>query len=141
MECLFCRQLESAAHRSEDLLFEDERVFAFLHEDWSVLGHAVMVWKSHVENLSDLSPTELSQFMAAYQGIEKALLRAARAARAVVFKLGLMVPHLHLHIYPVSASADRPEVMGAIDGQKQRDFNPLERNTFRQAVRDLLEAG
>lgn len=141
MECTFCRQLDSAAQRYEDLLFEDEQVFAFLHEDWSVLGHAVVVWKGHVENLSDLSPTELRQFMAAYHQIEKALLRGAEAVRAVVFKLGLMVPHLHLHIYPISASADRRQVMAAIDGQKQRDFNPLERKAFRQAVRALLEAG
>lgn len=141
MECLFCRHLESAAHRSEDLLFEDDRVFAFLHEDWSVLGHAVVVWKGHVENLSDLSPTELDQFMDAYRPIEQALLRGAEAERAVVFKLGLMVPHLHLHIYPFSSAADRLQVMAAIDGRKQRDINPLERQMFRQRVCALIQAG
>lgn len=140
MDCTFCRQLDSAAHRSEDLLFEDERVFAFLHEDWSVLGHAVVVWKRHVENLSDLSPAQLRHFMAVYSRIEKALLRGAEASRAVVFKLGLLVPHLHLHIYPVSALASREEVMAAIEGRQQRDFNLLERKAFQQAVRSLLQA-
>lgn len=141
MNCLFCRQLESASHRSEDLLFEDERVFAFLHDDWSVLGHAVVVWKLHVENLSDLSPTELSQFMASFHSIERALLRATKAERAVIFKLGLMVPHLHLHIYPVSASADRAQVMAVIEGQKERNFNALERQDFRAGFRSLFTAG
>lgn len=140
MDCTFCRQLDPAAQRSEDLLFEDERVLAFLHEDWSVLGHTVVVWKPHVENLSDLSPAELRHFMAVYHRIEKALLRGAEARRAVVFKLGLLVPHLHLHIYPVSASASRPEVMAAIEGRKQRDFNLLERKAFQQVIRSLLQA-
>lgn len=121
-------------------MFEDEQVFAFLHEDWSVLGHTVVVWKGHVENLSDLSPPELGQFMAAYHQIETAILRLSEARRAVVFKLGLMVPHLHLHIYPISVSADRRLVMAAIDGKKQRDYNLLERKTFWLAVRAFLQA-
>jgi len=121
-------------------MFEDDHVFAYLHEDWSVLGHAVVVWKSHVQNLSDLTPTELIQCMSAFQRIEISLLRAAKAERAVILKLGVMVPHLHLHIYPVSGSADRKEVMAAIDGQSQPEFNPLERQDFRQRLQSLFQA-
>lgn len=141
MDCLFCRQLESGDHRSEDLLVEDEQVFAYLHQDWSVLGHSVVVWKSHVQNLSDLSPAALHHYMSTFQRIEKALLCATKAERAVIFKLGVMVPHLHLHIYPVPVSADRAQVMAAIEGQKQREVNLLERQDFRQLFRSLFQAG
>lgn len=122
-------------------MFEDEHVFAYLHEDWSVLGHAVVVWKSHVQNLSDLNPTELIHCLSIFQKIERSLLSAAEAERAVILKLGVMVPHLHLHIYPFSASAHRTQVMAAIDGQKQREFNSLERQDFRQLFRSLLQEG
>jgi len=139
VECLFCGQLESAAHRTDDLIFEDGNVFAFLHEDWSVLGHAVVVWNKHVENLSDLPAAQLQDFMATYSKIEKAVLVAAEADRAVLLKLGLMVPHLHLHIYPVARTVNRAAVIAAIEGKSQLTFGAEQRNEFRRALRELLQ--
>jgi hypothetical protein len=45
------------------------------------------------------------------------LLQLTGAERAVILKLGIATPHLHLHIYPVSASLDRAAVMDIIDGR------------------------
>jgi diadenosine tetraphosphate (Ap4A) HIT family hydrolase len=84
------------------------------HEDWAVRGHVMVVAQEHVENLSQLSHP--SAFVSVFLRTEEALLAATGCERAIVLKLGIMTPHLHLHIYPVSASATRAEVMAAIDG-------------------------
>src|SRR4051812_18197899 len=98
--CLFCRKLEG------DILYEDDRCAVVLHEDWAVRGHAVIVWKAHVENVSDLSMEDAAHLSQMHHRAEKALLAATGAERAILLKLGIAVPHLHIHIYPVSASMD-----------------------------------
>jgi len=65
---------------------------------------------------------------------ERVLLDATGADRAILMKLGIATPHLHLHIYPVSASLDRATVFAIIDGRTRVDRD--ERFTAR--VRDLL---
>ena len=55
--------------------------------------------------------------MTVYRKAEKVLLRLTGAERAVILKLGIVTPHLHLHIYPVSAALDRKAVMDIIDGR------------------------
>jgi len=75
----------------------------------------MVIAKQHVENLSDLLDAE--RFMKVYRKAEKVLLELTGAERAIILKLGIVTPHLHLHIYPVSASLDRKTVMDIIDAR------------------------
>ena len=75
----------------------------------------MVIARQHAENLSDLY--DYSAFLDVYRRAERALLDATGCERAIVMKLGIMTPHLHLHIYPVQASATREDVMAAIDGK------------------------
>jgi len=109
--CLFCRKIDG------DVLYEDERCAVVLHDDWAVLGHAMVVWKSHVENVSDLSEQDAAHLSQMHHTAERALLEATGAQRAILMKLGIATPHLHLHIYPVRASLDRAAVFAIIDGK------------------------
>ena len=77
----------------------------------------MVIWKRHVENISDLSEEELAHFWRVYQNVERALLEIAGADRAIMLKLGIAVPHLHVHIYPVRASLGRAAVMDMIEGR------------------------
>jgi diadenosine tetraphosphate (Ap4A) HIT family hydrolase len=113
MECVFC----SDVTRSGDVVFEDQRTWVVLHDDWSVRGHAMVVWKLHVENFSDLTPEDAAHFARVHRRAESALLEVTKADRAILMKLGIATPHLHLHIYPVSASLDRDAVMRIISGE------------------------
>lgn len=94
----------------------------------------MVIARQHVENLSDLD--EPAAFLSVYVRAERALLAATACERAIVIKLGILTPHLHLHIYPVTASATRAEVMAAIDGKTRvaRDETLVER--VRAALRD-----
>jgi diadenosine tetraphosphate (Ap4A) HIT family hydrolase len=116
MNCLFCHN-HSDLQTIGDVVFESERCAVILHEDWAVRGHAMLVWKRHVENFSELTAEEGSHFASVHRAAEKALLAATGAERAILLKLGIQVPHLHLHIYPVRAADDRAAVMAIIDGK------------------------
>lgn len=92
-----------------------------LHEDSAVRGHAMVVWRAHVENFSDLGEDDAAHFAHVHRAAEKALLEVTGAERAVLLKLGIMTPHLHLHIYPVAASLDRAAVMAIIDAKTREE--------------------
>jgi diadenosine tetraphosphate (Ap4A) HIT family hydrolase len=113
MECVFC----SDVTRSGEVVFEDQRTCVVLHDDWSVRGHAMVVWKPHVENLSDLTPEDAAHFARVLRRAERVLLDVTKADRAILMKLGIATPHLHVHIYPVSAALDRDAVMRVINSE------------------------
>jgi len=119
MTCVFCTDVRE----SGDVLFEDDRLWVVLHADWAAPGHAMVVWKQHVENVSDLDPTDALHFAGVAHRAERAILAATRAGRAVLMKLGIATPHLHLHIYPVGASLDRDAVFAIIDNRVRAPYD------------------
>jgi len=81
----------------------------------------MVVWRTHVENFSDLSEEDALHFARVHRAAEKALLEVTGAERAVLLKLGILTPHLHLHIYPVSSSLDRAAVMAILDAKTREE--------------------
>ena len=106
-----------------------------LHEDWAVRGHAMVIAKRHVENISDLSDDEAAHFTRVLRETERALLEITGADRAIILKLGIATPHLHVHIYPVSGELDRAAVFAIIDGKtrvaRDEEFGRALRLSFR----------
>ncbi len=113
MSCVFCDD----PARAGEVVFEDAQTFVVLHEDWSVRGHAMIVAKRHVENPSDLDADEWAHFTSVWQRAERVLLELTHADRAIALKLGIQTPHLHVHLFPVAATATREEVFAAIEGK------------------------
>jgi len=134
MTCVFCTEPRQAGA----LIFEDDRALVVLHNDWSVRGHAMIVWKTHVGNVADLTADEHAHFAAVHHRVERVLLEVTQADRAVLLKLGIVTPHLHLHIYPVSATLDRAEVMEIIDGKTADVLNDEDRRAFIENLRNRL---
>jgi len=119
MTCVFCTDVRE----SGEVLFEDDRLWVVLHADWAVAGHAMIVWKEHVENVSDLEPTDALHFASVAHRAERAVLAATRADRAILLKLGIATPHLHLHIYPVGALLDRLAVFAIIENRVRAPYD------------------
>jgi diadenosine tetraphosphate (Ap4A) HIT family hydrolase len=115
VSCVLCAKAAGA------ILFEDEWASVILHEDGSPRGHAMVVSRRHVENASDLDEAELAHLTRVWHRAERALLEVTGAERAIILKLGILTPHLHFHIYPVSATATREEVFAAIDGKARTE--------------------
>ena len=136
----FCPLCDAALdpRRAGMVLFEDERLFAVLHEDWAVAGHAMLVWKGHLENVSDLPAPDAAHFMASLSRMERAILAATGSQRAILMKLGIQVPHLHLHLYPVSHVLDRQAVMRIIEATVSDGRPPGERAELADRIRRLL---
>ncbi len=134
MPCVFCHEPRDAG----ELILEDEKLLVILHNDWAVRGHAMIVWRKHVENVSDLAPDDYAHFAATHHRVEKALLDATCADRAILLKLGIATPHLHLHIYPVSASLEREQVMQIIDGKTVDAMSDAHRKAFIEKLRRQL---
>lgn len=102
-----------------DLVFESDHARVLLHPDWSPRGHAMVVAKRHVENASDLTEEEWLGFARVWQQTERALLDLTGAGRAMILKLGIVTPHLHVHIYPAGAGESREDVFAAFDGKRR----------------------
>jgi diadenosine tetraphosphate (Ap4A) HIT family hydrolase len=130
MTCTFCSDLSAA----RGLVFEDERVWVLLHPDWSPRGHAMVVAKRHVENASSLDEDEWLHLARVWHRAERVILDATGAERAIIFKLGILTPHLHIHIYPMSAAATREDVFAAIDGNVSEPRDEAFVATIRNAL-------
>jgi diadenosine tetraphosphate (Ap4A) HIT family hydrolase len=130
MACTFCRD-----PRFGDVVFEDDRSLVLLHPDWSPRGHAMVVARTHIENASDLDEEEWLHLTRVWHRAERAILEATGADRAIILKLGIVTPHLHVHIYPVSAEATRDDVFAAFDGKKSEPRDETFVGTIRHALR------
>jgi len=128
MSCALCES-------SPDLVFENAAGRVLLHPDSAVAGHAMVVAARHVENLSDLEPDEVREFASLQHAAERALLDVTRTERAILLKLGITTPHLHVHIYPVRNTMSREEVMKVIDAEVRE----VRMEGFGEAVRERIE--
>src|SRR5258708_16688147 len=126
MSCVLCDAPESIG----TIVFDDDRVVVLLHDDWAVAGHALVIARQHVQNASDLDPIDAMYFWEVYARAERAVLAAAGVGRAMMLKLGIQVPHLHVHIYPVAATASRAEVFAAFDGKARAELSETQRETY-----------
>lgn len=132
MSCVFC----TARTEAGEVVYEDDHALVLLHPDWSPRGHAMVVAKRHAENASGLGEDEWLHVARVFRRAERVLLELTKADRAIVMKVGIQTPHLHLHIYPVSATATREDVFAAIDG-KRADAHDAQ---FVAELRDRLTA-
>ena len=95
-------------------IHENRAAVAVIHDDWAIRGHAMIVARRHVENTSALDDEEARLFFDAVRSVERALLEVFAADRVFMMKLGVAVPHLHLHLYPVTRSATRDDFLRAV---------------------------
>lgn len=130
MTCAFCTDPTAAG----DVVHEDDKTLVLLHPDWSPRGHAMVVAKEHVENASALDGESWVHLARVWHRAERVLLDATGAERAIILKLGILTPHLHVHIYPVSAAATREEVFAAIDGKKREPRDEGFTDSVRRAL-------
>src|SRR5688572_29921118 len=111
--CVYCEKPE----RVGEVVYEDAGAMVLIHSDWTVRGHPMVVSQQHIDNASDLGDEDWQHLARVWHRVERLLLELAGAVRAVIFKLGILTPHLHIHIYPIEADASRDEVFAAPDGK------------------------
>jgi diadenosine tetraphosphate (Ap4A) HIT family hydrolase len=98
----------------------------------------MVVSRRHVQNVSELDARQAAAFFDLYRDAERALLAAVGTDRAFAMKLGVAVPHLHFHLYPMSAAAVRDDFLAAVTMQSRDEPSPEEREALLATLRGNL---
>lgn len=85
---------------------EDDNYFAFLDINPLVKGHTLVIPKVEVDYIFDLEPSVLSGLMLFAQKVAHRIDAAVDCQRVGVAVIGLDVPHVHVHLVPLSGGGD-----------------------------------
>jgi histidine triad (HIT) family protein len=99
--CVFCAII--AGEQEAVIVFESERLIAFLDHRPLFRGHTLLVPKQHVRLLSDLPADLVPEFFTTAQRLERAVEDGLGADGSMILVNNVVsqtVPHLHLHVIP-----------------------------------------
>lgn len=85
---------------------EDENCFAFLDINPNAKGHTLCIPKKEVDKITDLDEKTYMELMAFSRKIAIAIEAAIDCKRVGMTVIGLEVPHVHVHLIPLSNMAD-----------------------------------
>ena len=85
---------------------ENERYFAFLDISPMTKGHTLVVPKTEVDYLFDLSEEDYDGLMQFARQVAVAIKAAIPCKRVGVAVLGMEVPHAHIHLVPLQTEGD-----------------------------------
>ena len=104
MSSLFSRII--ARELPAEIIAEDEQFIAFLDIMPLVKGHVLVVPKREVSYIFDLEPGELSSLHLFAQQVAKAMDKTLTCSRIGMAVIGLVVPHVHIHLVPLRTVDD-----------------------------------
>ena len=87
-------------------VWRDDRCVAFLSINPLRPGHVLVVPRAEVEHWIDLDSGELDHLMRVAQTIGKALQQAYQPEKVGLMLAGLEVPHVHVHLVPITGLND-----------------------------------
>lgn len=87
-------------------VWRDDRAVAFLTISPIQPGHTLVVPRAEVDNWLDLDPAIAAHLMTVAQTVGNAQRAAFGRDRIGLIIAGLEVPHVHLHVVPITTEAD-----------------------------------
>lgn len=103
-------------------IYEDDKTLAFLDIHPIRPGHTLVIPKSQVDSLWDLSDSDYQALMVTVKKVAKRIQQVLNPVRVGVHVAGLEIPHAHIHLFPFSSNEDfwtRP------DPAAEPDFDAL----------------
>jgi histidine triad (HIT) family protein len=88
------------------IVAEDDDFIAFLDINPLVLGHCLVVPKKEIDYIFDLDEKTLAGLSLFAQKVAKGLKASVSCKRIGVAVIGLEVPHVHMHLVPMSNMGD-----------------------------------
>lgn len=101
--CVFCRII--AGQVPADIVYEDERVLAFLDINPAASGHTLVIPKAHTNKVESLTPEDAEALFRMLHRLIRPI-REAVGCQATTIGIndgpgsGQEVPHVHIHIIP-----------------------------------------
>ncbi|MYM19009.1 HIT domain-containing protein [Brevibacterium sp. 5221] len=87
-------------------VYEDEQCAAFLDVEPLTEGHVLVVPRTEYDHWVDMPQELTDHLMAVAQRIGRAQLAAFGAQRIGLMIQGYEVPHVHIHVWPTTSTAD-----------------------------------
>lgn len=87
-------------------VWKDDRCVAFLTINPLRPGHTLVVSRAEVDHWLDLEPDLAAHLTTVAQAIGKAQMDAFKPVKVGLIIAGLEVPHVHLHVVPVTGLGD-----------------------------------
>jgi histidine triad (HIT) family protein len=135
-ECLFCRI--AAGDVPAHIVYEDDRLLAFLDHRPLFPGHVLLIPRRHYETLADLPAEEVAPLFGAAQTLSRAVEEALQADGSFVAvnnRVSQSVPHLHVHVVP----RRRKDGLRGFFWPRKPYSDDAEADAVRTAIRDALE--
>ena len=102
--CVFCEILAERA--PAHVVWSDDDHVAFMDIRPVARGHVLLIPRTHVEWVEELSPTAHAQLFEAARYLAPAVAHAADSPHTGYAVEGYGVPHAHLHLVPVRRAGD-----------------------------------
>lgn len=103
-QCIFCRISNGAANAH--IVWEDADHVAFLDINPITSGHVLLIPRTHVTWVEDLSPDSYAKLFACVRMLTQRVAAAAGAPHTGIAIEGYGVPHVHVHLVPVWRGGD-----------------------------------
>ncbi len=117
LNCVFCAIVEGRERAS--VVYEDERVFAFMDIRPVRVGQLVVVPRRHVDHFMDLDDGTATAILLAGQRLARVLRRVLAPRRVGMIVHGFGVAHAHLIVLPLEHAWDITSAQcGAIEGDR-----------------------
>ena len=116
------------------VLWEDLRCRVVQADEPGYPGFCRVIWKSHVREMTDLSPADRLHCMNVVFAVERAMRDALSPAKINLASLGNFVAHVHWHVIP--RFTDDPHFPQPVWATRQRDNRtaPLSLGAFAEKI-------
>jgi histidine triad (HIT) family protein len=104
MATLFTQIIEGTIHGR--FVWKDDLAVVFLTIEPIAPGHVLVVPRQEIDHWIDAEPKLQHHLMDVANSIGQALMLAFGAQRVGLMIAGLEVPHLHVHVLPISSEHD-----------------------------------
>ena len=127
--CIFCRIVAGEAEAS--VVYEDERILAFMNLRPVNQGEFLVIPKDHVDHFCDLSDELSSHIIVQAQRLSRNLMRRLKPRRVGLVVHGFGVAHAHLVVLPQHGPDDITSAkLGYVEeGQIKYDVERLPKPT------------
>ena len=85
---------------------ENEKFLAFLDINPNTRGHTLCVPKNEVDDFIDLDPELFKELMSFSRDVALAIKKTIPCKKVALSIIGLEVPHVHVHLIPITAIKD-----------------------------------
>ena len=85
---------------------ENEKFLAFLDINPNTRGHTLCIPKSEVDDFIDLDPELFKELIGFSRDVALAIKKTIPCKKVALSIIGLEVPHVHVHLIPITAIKD-----------------------------------